>query len=94
MVLVFVMAAALWGIGYLMKVPLRARWLMIGLLYVAVLIVQVAFPAGHPLRAATGGSKEVWLALGVVAGLIWGYRLLLGKLHARARPAADEPQPK
>ncbi|MGB8623320.1 MAG: HesA/MoeB/ThiF family protein [Paracoccaceae bacterium] len=93
MALVFVMAAALWGIGYLMKVPLRARWLMLGLLYVVVLIVQVVFPEGHPLREATGGSKEVWLGLGVVAGLVWGYRLLLGKLHARARPAAEEPQP-
>lgn len=91
--LVLVMAAALWGIGILMNVPVRARWLMIGLLYVAVLIVQIAFPTDHPLRAATGGTKEVWLGLGVIAGLVWGYRLLLGKLHARARPATGHPPP-
>ncbi len=93
MVPVVLMAAALWGMGALMKVSRPARWRAIGALYVAVLIVQFALPPGHPLRAATGGTPQAWLALGVVAGLIWGYRRLLGGLHARARPADDDPQP-
>jgi molybdopterin/thiamine biosynthesis adenylyltransferase len=39
-----------------MGVPRAARLNMLGLLYVAVLAVQVAMPEGHPLREATGGS--------------------------------------
>jgi molybdopterin/thiamine biosynthesis adenylyltransferase len=92
MVLVFIMAAALWGVGWLMKLPVRARLMMLGLLYVGVLIVQVAFPDGHALRVATGGSKEAWLGLGVILALVLGYRALLGKLRARARPL-EKPKP-
>ncbi|WP_372603954.1 ThiF family adenylyltransferase [Actibacterium sp.] len=87
MVLVLGLAAALWGIGRLAGVPLRARLLMLGLLYVAVLIVQIVFPEGHALRAATGGSKEIWLGVGVLVAIVAGYRVLLGKLRARVRPA-------
>ncbi|MHC0052427.1 HesA/MoeB/ThiF family protein [Actibacterium sp. D379-3] len=84
--LVLILAGALWGIGYVLNVPVRARLLMLALLYVAVLIVQVAFPEGHALRQATGGSKELWLALGVLGALVAGYRALLVGLRARARP--------
>ncbi|SMX31248.1 HesA/MoeB/ThiF family protein [Actibacterium lipolyticum] len=85
--LVFAMAAVLWGIGHVMKTPIKARILMIALLYVAVLIVQVVFPDGHALRQATGGSKEAWFGLGAVVGIVAGYRHLLGRLKAKARPA-------
>ncbi|MEM7630773.1 MAG: molybdopterin-synthase adenylyltransferase MoeB [Pseudomonadota bacterium] len=83
MILVFAIAAALWGLGRLMGTPHKARWLMIGLLYVAVLAVQVALPTGHPLRMATGESPAFWLILGLFAALIWVYRQGLGRLRAR-----------
>ena len=56
MALILAIAAGLWGLGHLLKAPYSARFLMIALLYVGVLIVHVALPDGHPLREQTGGS--------------------------------------
>ncbi|MEL7149610.1 MAG: molybdopterin-synthase adenylyltransferase MoeB [Pseudomonadota bacterium] len=86
MALVLVMAAALWGLGSMIKAPVNARVLMIGLLYVGVLALQVAMPEGHPLREATGGSAGEWLVLGGLGAVVWGYARGLGKLRARVRP--------
>lgn len=85
MVLVLAMAGGIWGMGALMKAPRSARWSMIGLLYVAVLGVQVAFPDGHPLRMATGESPALWLILGGFAALVVAYRLVLKRLRSRVQ---------
>ena len=85
MVLVLLLAAALWGVGRLTGVPRQARWLMIGLLYIAVLGVHVVLPDGNALRAATGGSAAMWLLLGGAAALVLIYRAGLRQLRARAR---------
>ncbi|MEM6386928.1 MAG: HesA/MoeB/ThiF family protein [Pseudomonadota bacterium] len=86
MVFFLVMAAALWGFGSMIKAPVNARMLMIGLLYVAILAIQVAMPAGHPLREATGGSAGEWLVLGGLGVVVWGYAKGLGQLRNRVRP--------
>ncbi|WP_420011291.1 HesA/MoeB/ThiF family protein [Tateyamaria sp.] len=85
MVLVFAMAAGIWGMGALMKAPRSARWTMIGLLYVAVLGLHVAFPDGHPLRMATGESPAFWLILGGFTALVLAYRFGLQRLRGRAQ---------
>ncbi len=90
MLFVLFLAGVLWGIGHLMKTPVQARLYMIGLLYVAVLIVQVVLPDGHPLREATGGSPALWLLLGGFVALILGYRAVLGRLRGRAEAAEAE----
>ncbi len=88
MALVLSLAAALWALGAMIKAPTGARLLMIGLLYVGVLILQIAMPAGHPLRDMTGGSAGEWLVLGVLGGAIWAYAKGLTNLkkHARTQP--------
>ncbi|MBY5934834.1 molybdopterin-synthase adenylyltransferase MoeB [Tateyamaria omphalii] len=98
MLLVFLLAGVLWGIGVMMNTPHSARWLMIGLLYVAVLAIQVALPAGNPLRMATGESPAPWLIVGGFAAIAVGYRAVLRKLRGRAQaeeakvaPAQDGP---
>ncbi|MBA4457719.1 ThiF family adenylyltransferase, partial [Cylindrospermopsis raciborskii CS-506_B] len=50
--------------------------------------MSLRVPEGHPLRLATGGEARVWLAFGVVAGLVLGYRALVGRLRERAAPKA------
>ncbi len=84
MLLVLALAAVLWGVGHLMGAPRAVRLNMIGLLYVAVLALHVALPAGHPLRMATGESAALWLILGGLVALVLTYRVFLGKLRARA----------
>ena len=94
MVLVFMMAAALWGIGAAMKAPPRLRWGMVAGLWAGVVLAQAVLPAGNPLRTATGGDLRVWLAVGVVAVVILGYRRGIGALRVRARPVeAAAPAP-
>ncbi|GHF63471.1 HesA/MoeB/ThiF family protein [Seohaeicola zhoushanensis] len=87
MLAVLAFAAALWGLGILLRVPVAVRVAMLALLYVGVLAAQLALPEGHPLRLATGGSPEAWLILGGVAALGLGYGSLVAALRRRARKA-------
>jgi len=84
--LVFALAAALWGLGWLLGTPRRLRWAMIAALWVAAVAVNLLLPATSPLRAATGGDARVWLVLAMAAAAVWGYRAGLARLRARAVP--------
>jgi molybdopterin/thiamine biosynthesis adenylyltransferase len=86
-IVVFTMAAVIWGIGWAMKAPRQARWMMIGLLFVAVLGIQVALPDGHPLREGTGGSPAFWLLIAAFAGLALLYARGLRYLRERSGTA-------
>ncbi|KMW57951.1 Sulfur carrier protein adenylyltransferase ThiF [Candidatus Rhodobacter oscarellae] len=90
MIYVLILAAGLWFLGREMNVPAKARWLMIGLLYVAVLGLLVLRPA---LAEPLGGSLGEWLLLGALVAVVLGYRRGLGGLRARAqaREAAEAP---
>lgn len=91
---VLVLAAALWGVGWLTKAPVVARLYMLGLLYVGVLMVHVMLPEGHALREATGGSAAGWLILGGIGALALGYALILRRLKARAMTKEEGEAPK
>ncbi|QTN36588.1 HesA/MoeB/ThiF family protein [Cognatishimia activa] len=86
---VLVAAGAIWGIGALMKTPKSVRWTMLGVLYLAVLLLQAVFPTGHPLREATGGSVAPWLLIGGIGLLVFAYRKGLQWLRTRAAGQAD-----
>lgn len=85
MILVGAMVLALWGIGMLMGAPKKARWVMISILMVGVILVQITFIEGHPLREATGGDVRLWALLIGFAVIIAAYRWLLTKLKAKAK---------
>ena len=95
MILFLFLCAVLWFMGRAMKAPTLARWQMIGLLYVAFLAINVALPAGNPLREATGGDPQLWVLVGAFAALAYGFSRILGKLRARAQVLEAEraPQP-
>ena len=90
--LVLVLAAGLWGLGVLLKTPVRARLAMVGTLYLGVLATQTTLPEGHALRAAMGGNVQSWLALGVIAALVAGYAAVVRVLRRRAQTEAPEPE--
>ncbi len=93
MLLVFGLAAMLWGIGAAMRAPVQARLIMVGLLYVAVLALHIVLPDGHPLRIATGGGPAFWLLLGAAGILVYGYRTVLKRLRAQAELKEAERAP-
>ncbi len=93
MVLVFIMAGMLWGIGAYTKAPVRLRLWMIGGLWAGVVLAHAVLPDGNPLRTATGGDLRVWLAVGVVAALVGGYRAGLSALRRRAEVEVVAPAP-
>ena len=87
--LVLALAGLLWGIGAMMKAPYSARWSMIGVLYVAVLGMQLVLPEANPLRQGTGGSLAMWLMIGGAVALVLSYRQGLRWLRKRV-PAPDQ----
>ncbi len=95
MLIVLGLAAGLWGLGWAMQAPIQARFLMIGVLYVAVLALHLFLPIGHPLAEATGGSRGEWLGTGlVIAGILayrYGFRKLAQKAKERQAPQAPKP---
>ncbi len=86
MALVLVLAAAVWFAGGRLGWPRQARVIALGILYVVVLMANVALPAGHPLREALGGSAAEWLVVGGLGALVLVYAQGLGRLRARVRP--------
>lgn len=92
MLLVFLMGAALWGLGAVMGVSRRQRGQLIAVLLAVVLVLQLVLPAGHPLREATGGSAVPWALLGGFAALGFVYALGLRALRRRAQVAVPVPE--
>lgn len=91
MLIVMLMAGAIWGAGVVTRTPRRLRLWGIGLLWAGVVLGHLVLPDGHALRAATGDSAAPWLLLAGAVALVLGYRIALGALKARARPEAEAP---
>ncbi|WP_417271433.1 HesA/MoeB/ThiF family protein [Celeribacter sp.] len=86
MVVFLLLVACLWGIGALTGAPSRARWAMIGVLYVAVLLAVMISPENNPF----GGTVGEWALLGGGAALVVAYRFGLSRLRARVEKYAPE----
>ncbi len=94
MALVLGMALALWLLGAVMGTPRKPRLIMVGVLYLAVLMLHLVLPSGHALRMATGESAALWLMLGgaVVLALVYGAGVRA--LRRRADKQASDTAPK
>lgn len=84
MLLVFALAALLWGLGLIAGAPLRVRIGVVAILFAAVLLAQVILPDGNVLRAATGGAVEPWLFFWGLAGVALVYGFGVRALRHRA----------
>lgn len=93
MLLVLGLAVMLWFGGRLAGVPDRSRISALAILLGAVVLMQLALPAGHPLREATGGSPAPWLILGGLAVIVLAYSRWLANLRGHARSPDPVPQP-
>lgn len=80
------LSVAIWFIGRAMKVPRNARWIMIGLLYLAILAATILLRDRLDVTQMLGGSTAEWFAIGVIGGLVWVYTQGLKQLRARVRP--------
>ena len=87
---VLAMMAGLWGLGAVFKVEYRKRWLLIIMVYAAVLVVHLVMPVSAPLRVAMGGSVRPWLILGTITAVVVAYRAVLGQLRAKAHNRVAE----
>ncbi len=90
MLLVLVIAGALWGIGVFTGAPRRIRWAMVGVLWLGVVALHLLLPAGHSLRMATGESAALWFLVAGAVAIVLVYRAGLRILRAKA--AAKEVQ--
>ncbi|SLN51826.1 HesA/MoeB/ThiF family protein [Pseudooctadecabacter jejudonensis] len=87
MMVVLVLAASLWGIGWAMNLPHSARVTMVGLLLIAVTAIHIILPDGHVLRDTTGGEPALWIFIICVSLIVWGYSFLLSRVRQRASGA-------
>ena len=93
MLLVLILAGAIWGLGAWMGAPRRQRCGMIGVLWAFVVLTQLVLPDGNGLRAATGGEVAPWLLLGGAVALVLAYRQVLRRLRRRvAEPEPEKPK--
>ncbi len=91
--LVVALAVALWVLGWALGTPKRIRWGAIAVLWAAAIVVNLALPEGHPLRAMTGGDARVWVAVALGFCAILGYRALLKALKSRVELAVPVAVP-
>lgn len=89
--LILGLMVALWGLGALFGAPKPMRWLLIVLLYLAVVGLHLVLPDAHPWRIATGGSAAPWLIFGGMALLGVIYRFGLVWLRSKAKPVEKAP---
>lgn len=92
MLIVFLIACVIYGIGAWMGAPKAQRWALIGVLLAAVIGILLTFPDDHSLRLRLGGTPAPYLMLIGAAGLVAMYRAGLARLRAKATPDAPEPE--
>lgn len=89
MLLVFVLALALWGLGWMLGVARQDRIRVVAGLFLVVFCLQLVLPDGHPVREMTGQSPALWLML-AGAGVL---AVLYGRFVSRMRAKVQEAEP-
>jgi molybdopterin/thiamine biosynthesis adenylyltransferase len=88
---VLALGALIWFGGGLVRLSARLRLALLVVLWLAVVLANLALPEGAALRQATGGDARPWIVLAGGAGLAWAYGAALGRLRRRGAPPAPAP---
>lgn len=91
MIWFLLIAGALYAAGAAFGAPKSQRWVMIGIVYLAILVATLVLPAGNGLRASLGGSFGEWALLGGFAAIVIAYRTVLRRIRTKANPIEPEP---
>jgi molybdopterin/thiamine biosynthesis adenylyltransferase len=89
MIIVLSLAAALWAIGWANGARRTTRAAMVGVLMVAVIVVHLVLPDGHPIRQNTGHEAALWIFIIGAGCMVWGYSSLLSRMRSRAQDGED-----
>ncbi len=84
MIFVLGVAGMIWWGGGLLHWNKSMRLVLIALLYATVVLIHLTLPATSSLRVATGGTATLWLILGGLGTLVFGYAWGISKLRQRA----------
>ncbi|MEX0348714.1 MAG: ThiF family adenylyltransferase [Paracoccaceae bacterium] len=95
MLLVFALALAFWGLGWMLDVPRRNRINVIAGLFLVVLCLQLLLPQGHPVREMTGKSPALWLLLagGGLLAVVYGRFVVAMRARAGTDKLATNAKP-
>lgn len=91
MVLVLALGAVAWSVASLLRAPMALKLGLLGLVWLAAVVVTLTLPPDAPLRQAMGGDAQTWIVLAGIVALVWAYRAGLARLRRRATPTALAP---
>ncbi|MEZ5913280.1 MAG: HesA/MoeB/ThiF family protein [Paracoccaceae bacterium] len=92
MVWIAALGLLLWYGGGWLNWPRGLRLALLGVLALAVVLVQTTLPETHGLRAATG-SLRAWSVVALSAALMAGYGVAVQRLRKRAKVPAAAAKP-
>ena len=83
MIKLLILAFVLYFLAGRSGLPKNTRFAILTVAFIGVLIAHSVLPDGHPIRVASGESKDPWLIFGGMALLVLFYRFGLSKLRKR-----------
>ena len=91
---IFAGAVIWWLVARRLGIPTRVLWVMLIVVYLAIVAAHFVLPSTSPLIMALGGDVRLWGVIGLFAALIAGYGRGLAYLKSRSKSGNLASQPK
>ena len=89
---IFAWAVIWWLVARRLGIPTRVLWVMLIVVYLAIVAAHFVLPSTSPLIMALGGDVRLWGVIGLFAALIAGYGRGLAYLKSRLLLPDPEPE--
>jgi len=89
-VFVFALVIFIWLIGTRANISKPKRWLLIAVLYAAVLLVHLLMPETAILRKMVGGSLAIWAVIGGIVAIALAYLTLLRFFKTKGQTRVEQ----